>query len=192
MKRCVPLWQRFVQWCKERELPFLPSTGTVVALYLLAIAQTENPQSSFKCNSAAISAFHEFSSFGKVTDHPLVCAVRNYARRVLPSGENRTQVTLYLVPPTPRHWPRPPVLAAHQTCRPHSSPLRISRPGGSVVRPATCGPADRWRSTVAARTEAHSTLPGVLGATACVALPRAPFVVASSFCSTASPQSHAP
>ncbi len=42
------------------------------------------------------------------------------------------------VPPTPRHWPRPPVLAAHQTC-PRSSPLRISRPGSSVVRPATCG-----------------------------------------------------
>ena len=49
-----------------------------------------------------------------------------------------------------------------------------------------------WRSTVAAHTEAHSTLPGVLGVTACVALPRAPFVVSSSVCSTASPQSHAP
>ena len=91
MKRYVPLWQRFVQWCKERELPFLPSTGTVVALYLLAIAQTGKSQSSIKCNSAAISAFHEFSSFGKVTDYPLVCAVRNYARRVLPSGENRKE-----------------------------------------------------------------------------------------------------
>ena len=47
---------------------------------------------------------------------------------------------------------------------------------------------------VAARvlSSCRTTLPGVLGVTACVALPRAPFVVASSFCSTASPQSHAP
>ncbi|BDA42531.1 probable integrase/recombinase xerD homolog [Coccomyxa sp. Obi] len=91
MKRYAPLWQRFVQWCKERELPFLPSTGTVVALYLLAIAQTGKSHSSIKCNSAAIAAFHEFSSSGKVTEHPLVCAVRNYARRVLPAGENRKE-----------------------------------------------------------------------------------------------------
>ncbi|BDA47359.1 probable integrase/recombinase xerD homolog [Coccomyxa sp. Obi] len=91
MKRYAPLWQRFVQWCKERELPFLPSTGTVVALYLLAIAQTGKSHSSIKCNSAAIAAFHEFSSSAKVTEHPLVCAVRNYARRVLPAGENRKE-----------------------------------------------------------------------------------------------------
>ncbi|BDA50983.1 hypothetical protein COCOBI_17-2020 [Coccomyxa sp. Obi] len=40
---------------------------------------------------AAIAAFHEFSSSGKVTEHPLVCAVRNYARRVQPAGENRKE-----------------------------------------------------------------------------------------------------
>ena len=74
-----------------------------------------------------------------------------------------------------------------------------ARPSGSLGRAAqSCAPLPvdlrtaGWRSTVAARTEAHSTLPGALGVTACVALPRAPFVVASSFCSTASPQSHAP
>ena len=41
------------------------------------------------------------------------------------------------VSPTPRHWPRPPVMVAHQSC-PCSSPLKISRSGGSVVRPVTC------------------------------------------------------
>jgi len=91
MKGYGPLWQRFVQWCKERELPFLPSTGTVIALYLLAIAQTGKSHSSIKCNSAVIAAFHEFSGSSKVTEHPLVCAVRNYARRVLPAGENRKE-----------------------------------------------------------------------------------------------------
>jgi len=60
-------------------------------LYLLAIAQTGKSHSSIKCNSAAIAAFHDFSGSSKVTEHPLVCAVRNYARRVLPAGEIRKE-----------------------------------------------------------------------------------------------------
>lgn len=162
-------------------LTFHPGEDRLASVHVPVDLRTPGTHSTLRDSASTLSATHLPARNG--------APVTRYHRSRDP--QSTAGHGLWGVPPTPRHWPRPPVLAAHQTC-PRSSPLRISRPGGSVVRPATCGPADRWRSTVAARTEAHSTLPGVLGVTACVALPRAPFVVASSFCSTASPQSHAP
>lgn len=76
---------------KERELPYLPSLPVVVAMYLLAIVQTGRSYSTVKCNSAAIAAFHEFASCAPVTAQPLVGSIRDYAKRVLPAGENRKE-----------------------------------------------------------------------------------------------------
>ena len=76
---------------KDDELPFLPAAPLTVALYLLKLAQTAN-SSTIKLASAAIAAFHSFASQTEVTRAPIVAAIRReYARRNLPSGDNRKE-----------------------------------------------------------------------------------------------------
>ena len=89
MRRYVPLWRYFRDWCTGHELPFLPAAPLTVALYLLKLAQ--NSFSTIKLASTAIAAFHSFASQTEVTRAPIVAAIREYARRNLPSGDNRKE-----------------------------------------------------------------------------------------------------
>ena len=91
MRRYVSLWRYFRDWCTGHELPFLPAAPLTVALYLLKLAQTANSFSTIKLASAAIAAFHSFASQTEVTRAPIVAAIREYARRNLPSGDNRKE-----------------------------------------------------------------------------------------------------
>ena len=91
MRRYVPLWRYFRDWCTGHELPFLPAAPLTVALYLLKLAQTANSFLTIKLASAAIAAFHSFASQTEVTRAPIVAAIREYARRNLPSGDNRKE-----------------------------------------------------------------------------------------------------
>ena len=88
MRRYVPLWGYFRDWCTGHDLPFLPAAPLTVALYLLKLAQTANSFSTIKLASAA---FHSFASQTEVTRAPIVAAIREYARRTLPSGDNRKE-----------------------------------------------------------------------------------------------------
>ena len=81
----------FRDWCTGHDLPFLLATPLTVALYLLMLAQTANSFSTIKLASAAIAAFHSFASQTEVTRAPIVAAIREYARRTLPSGDNRKE-----------------------------------------------------------------------------------------------------
>ena len=91
MRRYVPLWRYFRNWCTGHELPFLPAAPLTVALYLLKLAQTANSFSTIKLASTAIAAFHSFASQTEVTRAQIGAAIREYARRNLPSGDNRKE-----------------------------------------------------------------------------------------------------
>lgn len=91
MKRYTPAWEYFRQWCAGRDLPFLPAAPLTVALYLLKLTQTAKSFSTVKMASAAIAAFHSFASQAEVTRAPIVAAIREHARRILPAGDNRKE-----------------------------------------------------------------------------------------------------
>jgi hypothetical protein len=91
MRRYVPLWGYFRDWCTGHDLPFLPSAPLTVALYLLKLSQTAKSFSTIKLASAAIAAFHSFASQPEVTRAPFVAPIREYARRTLPPGANRKE-----------------------------------------------------------------------------------------------------
>ena len=74
-RRHVPLWVYFRDWCTGHDLPF----------------QTAKSSSTIKLAFAAIAAFHSFASQSEVTSAPIVAAIREYARRTLPSGGNRKE-----------------------------------------------------------------------------------------------------
>ena len=95
MRRYVPLWRYFRDWCTGHKLPFLPAAPLMVALYLLKLAQTANSFSTIKLASAAIAAFHSFASQTEVTRAPIVAAIREYTRHNLPSGDNRREPIPY-------------------------------------------------------------------------------------------------
>ena len=69
----------------------LAAAPLTAALYLLMLTQTANSFSTVKPASAAIAAFHSFASQPEVTIAPIVAAIREHARRALPSGENRKE-----------------------------------------------------------------------------------------------------
>ena len=89
MRRYVPLWGYFRDWCTGHYLPFLPATSLMVTLYLLKLVQTAISFSTIKLASTAIAAFHSFASQTEVTRAPIVAAIREYARRSLPSSHRR-------------------------------------------------------------------------------------------------------
>ena len=91
MRRYTPAWGYFRKWCTGHDLSFLPAVLLTVALYLLMLTQTANSFSTVKMASAAIAAFHSFASQPEVTRAPIVAAIREHARRSLPSGENRKE-----------------------------------------------------------------------------------------------------
>ena len=51
MRRYVPLWGYFKDWCTGHDLQFLPAAPLTVALYLLKLAQTANSFSTIKVAS---------------------------------------------------------------------------------------------------------------------------------------------
>ena len=87
MRQYVPSVGYFRDWCTGHDLPFLPAAP----LYLLKLAQTANSFSTIKLASAAIATFHSFVSQTEVTRAPIVAAIREYARRTLPSGDYRKE-----------------------------------------------------------------------------------------------------
>ena len=91
LRRYTPAWGYFKKWCTGHDLSFLPAVPLTVALYLLMLTQTANSFSTVKMASAAIPAFHSFASQPEVTRAPIVAAIREHARRSLPSGENRKE-----------------------------------------------------------------------------------------------------
>ena len=84
----VPLWAYFKAWCTEHDLPFLPAAPLTVALHLLKLPQTAKSSSTIKL---AIAAFHSFALQTGVPKVAIVAALREYARRTLPSDGNKKE-----------------------------------------------------------------------------------------------------
>lgn len=81
-------WRLFQAFCAERSPPraSLPASAGTVAMYLMLVAQNAHTYSVVKTASAAIYAYHRFAASEDercVTEHPLVCAVRETAKRAL-------------------------------------------------------------------------------------------------------------
>ncbi len=83
-------WQRFKQWCKHFGYAYLPAKPVTVAMFLahlLKICAGKNQgYGVIRMASAAIFQAHKLANWRNITNHPVVAAVRDCAKRVLVNG----------------------------------------------------------------------------------------------------------
>lgn len=65
-------WRDFSRWCKEHDLPSLPSNAEVVACYLTSLAMRGLRVTTIRRHSAAIAAAHHESRHPSPTAHPVI------------------------------------------------------------------------------------------------------------------------
>ena len=128
----------------------------LASVHVLVGARTPGIQSALRESASTLSTFPRQRGMRlQSRGTPVEVSTKHRRPRLMQSDRG--------VSPNPRQRPRPPVLPTRRV--PAARSLRIPRPLGSIARPLS---TDRWKSTLTPRTDAHSTLPVVLGVTACV------------------------
>jgi hypothetical protein len=87
-------WGSLIQWAERVNITYLPLRPLYAALYLHKLLQQANTFSVIKTASAAINAFHELAGHASPTSAPIVKAVREAARRLLPEGAHKKEALL--------------------------------------------------------------------------------------------------
>lgn len=87
-------WGRLRTWALRVGINFLPLRPLHAALYLQHLQQQASTFSVIKTVSAAMNAFHELAGMASPTGAPMVKAVREAARRLLPIGVQKKEILL--------------------------------------------------------------------------------------------------
>ena len=77
-------WERFVEWCDNQELAFMPATDNTIALYLAYLASIGRGVTVIEIASASITRSHLFKGFKNPRISSMVRAVVAVIKRTVP------------------------------------------------------------------------------------------------------------
>jgi hypothetical protein len=81
-------WAHFKDWCRSKNVSFLPAAPLTVSLYLTKLMRTASSPSPVLTCSGAIFLHYQLAGLPSPTQHPLVAMTREFARRSKVAGRN--------------------------------------------------------------------------------------------------------
>lgn len=84
-------WRRFIRFCEDLGVAYMPAEPLIVACYLTEVTAKASTFSPVRMASAAIAAFHHGVGLPSPTEDRMVQSVREAAQRLLPDGVNKKE-----------------------------------------------------------------------------------------------------